>query len=51
MYSPSSKLFQLDNILDKKILFPKSYPYTSSTTKNLRDNFKDLSQEVQKILK
>ena len=51
MYSPSSKLFQLDNILDKKILFPKSYPYTSSTTKILRDNFKNLSQEVQKIFK
>ena len=43
MYSPSSKLFQLDNILDKKILFPKSYPYTSSTTKILRDNFKHLA--------
>jgi hypothetical protein len=31
VYSPSSKLFQIDNIVDKKILFPKSYPYTSST--------------------
>ena len=51
MYSPSSKLFQLANILDKKILFPKSYPYTSSTTKVLRDNFKDLSLEVQKKIK
>ena len=51
MYSPSSKLFQLDNILDKTILFPKSYPYTSSTTKVLRDNFKDLSLEVQKKIK
>ena len=35
VYSPSSKLFQIDNIVDKKILFPKSYPYTSSTTKIL----------------
>ena len=46
VYSPSSKLFQIDNIVDKKILFPKSYPYTSSTTKILRENFTQLSNEV-----
>ena len=51
MYSPSSKLFQIDNILDKKILFPKTYPYTSSTTRILRENFQELSLEVQKLLK
>ncbi len=51
MYSPSSRLFQLDNVLNKKILFPKSYPYTSSTTEILRKNFKELSLEVQKMLK
>lgn len=51
MYSPSSKLFQLDNILDKKILFPKSYPYTSSTTKILRANFRELSLEIQKLFR
>ena len=51
MYSPSSRLFQLDNVLDKKILYPKSYPYTSSTTEILRKNFKELSLEVQKMLK
>ena len=33
VYSRSSKLFQIDNIVDKKILFPKTYPYTSSTTR------------------
>lgn len=49
VYSPSSKLFQLNNIVDKKVLFPKSYPYTSSTTKILRENFKELSQEVSKL--
>ena len=49
VYSPSSKLFQLNNIVDKKILFPKSYPYTSSTTKILRENFKELSLEVSKL--
>ena len=47
VYSPSSKLFQIDNIVDKKILFPKSYPYTSSTTKILRDNFENLYKETK----
>lgn len=45
-YCPDSKLVQLGVIVDKKILFPKEYPYTSSTTKNLRDNFSDLASEV-----
>ena len=49
VFSPSSKLFQIDNIVDKKILFPKSYPYTSSTTKILRDNFKNLYNETNKF--
>ena len=39
MYSKSSKLVQLRTIVDKEIIFPKDYPYTSSTTKILRDNF------------
>ena len=47
----SSKLFQIDNIVDKKILFPKTYPYTSSTTKILRENFQDLFNEVNKLFK
>ena len=51
VYSPSSKLFQIDNIVDKKILFPKSYPYTSSTTKILRENFKNLFEETNKLFK
>ena len=45
-YSPISKLVQLGITVDKKILFPKEYPYTSSTTKILRDNFLELSEEV-----
>ena len=48
MFSPTSKLYQIDNIVDKKILFPKTYPYTSSTTKILRDNFKKLFLETCK---
>tara|TARA_Y100000590_G_C15740409_1_gene1020076 strand:+ start:1146 stop:2402 length:1257 start_codon:yes stop_codon:yes gene_type:complete len=47
-YSKISKLVQLGIAVDKEILFPKSYPYTSSTTKNLRDNFFDLSKEIFK---
>ena len=45
MYSKSSKLVQLDTIVNKEIIFPKNYPYTSSTTKILRDNFKELYEE------
>jgi SAM-dependent methyltransferase len=48
LYSKTSKLFQLSCIVDKEILFPKSYPYTSSTTKILRDNFEDLYKELKK---
>ncbi len=47
-YCPLSKLVQLGISVDKKILFPKDYPYTSSTTKILRDNFKDLANETLK---
>ena len=50
MYSPSSKLVQLSTIVDKKIIFPSSYPYTSSTTRILRENFNDLSIECKKII-
>ena len=45
-YSPVSKLVQLGITVDKKILFPKEYPYTSSTTKILRENFSELSEEI-----
>ncbi len=45
MYSKSSKLVQLNNLVNKSILFPKEYPYTSSTTKILRENFKELYEE------
>jgi len=50
VYSPSSKLVQLSTIVNKSIVFPKSYPYTSSTTKILRDNFSELSNECNKII-
>ena len=37
--------FQLSCIVNKEIIFPKSYPYTSSSTKILRNNFKKLSHK------
>lgn len=51
LYCQTSKLVQLSCIVDKKILFPYSYPYTSSTTKALRDNFSNLYLEVTKKIK
>jgi len=51
MFSPTSKLVQLSTIVNKEILFPKEYPYTSSTTKVLRENFKELYGDCKKIIK
>ena len=50
VYSQSSKLVQLSTIVNKSIVFPKSYPYTSSTTKILRDNFAELFNECKKLI-
>jgi len=47
---PRCSLVQLGLIVDKEILFPPDYPYTSGTTKNLRDNFAELYAESQTIL-
>ncbi len=50
LYCPRCHLVQLGLIVDPKILFPSSYPYTSSTTKILRDNFAELYQESKTII-
>lgn len=50
LYCKKSKLAQLGCIVDKKILFPYTYPYTSSTTKILRENFNDLYKDTCKII-
>lgn len=42
-------LAQLGLIVDAKILFPAQYPYTSGTTKILRDNFAELYQECRSL--
>jgi SAM-dependent methyltransferase len=41
---------QLGLIVDKQILFPPEYPYTSGTTKILRENFAELYTESQTIV-
>lgn len=40
-------LVQLGAVLPKEVLFPASYPYTSSTTRALRENFAELAREVR----
>lgn len=50
LYCPRCHLAQLGLIVDAEILFPSSYPYTSSTTKILRDNFAGLYQECVPIV-
>jgi hypothetical protein len=43
-------LVQLGLIVDPRILFPPSYPYTSGTTRILRENFAELARECADIL-
>jgi len=50
LYCNKSKLAQLGCIVDKEILFPYTYPYTSSTTKILRENFANLYTDTKKIV-
>jgi len=42
-------LVQLGLVVDPGVLFPPTYPYTSGTTKILRDNFAQLAEEVQSL--
>jgi hypothetical protein len=44
------RLVQIGLIVDPAILFPPEYPYTSGTTKILRDNFAELYRETRGIL-
>jgi hypothetical protein len=50
LYCRKCHLVQIGLIVDPQILFPAKYPYTSSTTKVLRDNFSELYQECSKLL-
>ena len=44
------ELVQLGLVVDPVIIFPPEYPYTSGTTKLLRDNFVDLQRESAAML-
>lgn len=39
---------QINRIVNTKVLFPKSYPYLTGTTKILKDNFEDLFKEIKR---
>jgi C-methyltransferase C-terminal domain/Methyltransferase domain/Putative zinc binding domain len=47
LHCRTCRLVQLGLVVDPAILFPPSYPYTSGTTKILRDNFAELYREVR----
>lgn len=51
LYCGKCHLVQLGLIVNPKILFPPEYPYTSSTTKILRDNFRELYNECASLIK
>jgi hypothetical protein len=46
-YCSKCHLVQLGYAVNPKILFPPEYPYTSGTTKILRENFADLYREAR----
>lgn len=48
---PRCQLVQLGVMVDPRILFPPEYPYTSGTTRILRENFAELYQECRSIVR
>jgi len=50
LYCTKCHLVQLGLVVNKEVLFPSEYPYTSSTTKILRENFSDLYDECENLL-
>jgi hypothetical protein len=50
LYCPRCHLVQLGLIVDPQVLFPPEYPYTSSTTKILRENFAELYSECSSTI-
>ena len=50
VFCRNCKLAQLRYAVPSEILFPPDYPYTSGTTKILRDNFSELSDEATAVL-
>ena len=50
LHCRNCELVQLGLAVDPVIIFPPDYPYTSGTTKLLRDNFADLASESAAML-
>jgi SAM-dependent methyltransferase len=50
LHCPTCDLVQLGLAVDPVIIFPPEYPYTSGTTKLLRDNFAELYAEAAAML-
>ncbi len=50
LYCGTCRLVQLGLIVDPQILFPPNYPYTSGSTKILRENFQELCAEATDLL-
>ncbi len=50
LHCANCDLVQLGIAVDPAIIFPPEYPYTSGTTKLLRDNFADLQRESAALL-
>ena len=47
---PKCELVQLGYLPEQAEMFPSSYPYTSSTTRALRENFADLAIEANALI-
>ena len=50
LYCPDSHLVQIGCQVDPEVLFPPEYPYTSGTTRILRENFSDLFEQCRNRL-
>lgn len=49
LFCPVCALVQLGLTVDKNVLFPPEYPYTSGTTKILRENFAEMHRECVEL--
>jgi len=50
LFCPICEIVQLGLSVDPAILFPLDYPYTSGTTRILRENFADLYREAKGLI-
>jgi hypothetical protein len=50
LYCQNCHLAQLGLVVDKEVLFPPEYPYTSGTTRILCENFAELYTDCQTVL-